>query len=141
MTCNMTSITRMHSIHSWLLQVSELYLHDSSMRIIHDRPWAFRSTRGYIFSDRTADYHPIARNTRVKKAAIDLQKMHWKFRAGVHEHPGVCLKRHCGHHGPGGYTPCISEYGSVLRRSKLYTQSCNRPIAKTMCGWCGGPRC
>src|SRR5215831_13939767 len=72
---------------------------------------------------------------------IDLQKMNWKFRAGVHEHPGVCLKRHCGHNGPGGYTPCISEYSSVLRRSKLYTQSCNRPISKTMCGWCGGPRC
>src|SRR5215467_12911231 len=58
MTFNMTSITRMDSIHSWLLQVSELYLPYSSMGIINDHPWAFRSTRGYLFSDRTADSHP-----------------------------------------------------------------------------------
>ena len=28
---------------------------------------------------------------------IDVQKMNWQFRAGVHEHTGVCLQRHCGH--------------------------------------------
>ena len=28
------------------------------MGIINDHPWAFRSTRGYLFSDRTADSHP-----------------------------------------------------------------------------------
>ena len=32
--------------------------HPSSTRILHDRPWAFRSTRGHLFSDRTADSHP-----------------------------------------------------------------------------------
>ena len=44
------------------------------------------------------------RQAKLRLSAIDLQKMNWKFRAGVHEHPGVCLKRHCGHHCPGGYT-------------------------------------
>src|SRR5262245_60341696 len=40
----------------------------------------------------------------VKTVRSIVQKMNWKFRAGVHEHPGVCLKRHCGYHCPGGYT-------------------------------------
>ena len=45
-------------------------------------------------------------STRSKtgRATIDIQKMNWKFRAGVHEQTGVCLNRHCGHNGTGGYT-------------------------------------
>src|SRR3989442_15754475 len=35
---------------------------------------------------------------------IDVQKMNWKFSTGVHEQTGVCLHRHCGHNGTGGYT-------------------------------------
>src|SRR5215510_6776797 len=37
-------------------------------------------------------------------AAIDVQKMNWKFRIGVHEQTGVCLYTHVGHDGTGGYT-------------------------------------
>src|SRR5215510_9635203 len=36
--------------------------------------------------------------------SIDVQKMNWKVRTGVQEQTGVCLHRHCDHHGTGGYT-------------------------------------
>src|SRR6266571_4901716 len=38
------------------------------------------------------------------RLAIDLQKMNWKFRTGIHEPMGVSLKPHFGHNCAGGYT-------------------------------------
>jgi hypothetical protein len=40
-------------------------------------------------------------------AAIDLQKMNWKFRTGFHEHTGVSLKEHLPNNPIGG--------GSVIK--------------------------
>src|SRR2546428_3525502 len=42
--------------------------------------------------------------SRSAGGTIDVQKMNWKFSTGVHEQTGVCLHRHCGQNGTGGYT-------------------------------------
>ncbi len=63
-------------------------------------------TGGMSFSTRTrrevVDILPSLRHDR--EYSIEVQKMNWKFRAGVREHTGVCLERHGGHNCTGGYT-------------------------------------
>src|SRR5712691_3415019 len=55
-------------------------------------------------------------------ASIDVQKMNWKFRTGVHEQTGVCLQRHCGHHCTGGYTrePWLTDKTQTLSFSGCF---------------------
>jgi len=48
--------------------------------------------------DGSLDDTQAVRNAKqARKQAIDVQKMNWKFRTGVHEQTGVSLHRHFGH--------------------------------------------
>src|SRR5262245_38479116 len=72
--------------------------------------------------------------------SIDVQKMNWKVRTGVQEQTGVCLHRHCDHHGTGGYTHEPQNTGQCCDCQSLTCQVAPG-LSKTMCGWYDGSRC
>jgi hypothetical protein len=63
-----------------------------------------RAQQGLIVSRLQDVFQATGQMADAIRDAIDLQKMNWKFRTGVHEPMGVSLKRHFGHNCAGGYT-------------------------------------
>src|SRR3989441_9847129 len=70
-------------------------------------PTSPTTTTPVCIPSRTATRSAGGKASRVSSgliASIDVQKMNWKCSTGVHEQTGVCLHRHCGQNGTGGYT-------------------------------------
>src|SRR3989442_13531282 len=70
---------------------------------LHDPTWSATPSPLYCVSWHIA-FLKVGVAMAIPKRLIDVQKMNWKFSTGVHEQTGVCLHRHCGQNGTGGYT-------------------------------------